>query len=98
MKISVGEAIRRIDDVAWSLIERAMQDDAAVSDIGAAAAAVRLAAAMRRKLGVSTSKHEDIYAEFLTGLSLRLMKIDGGEDLTEEEAAAAIISGKLLDR
>jgi hypothetical protein len=93
MKVEVGELLRQLENSTWELIERAMSDAATVNDVAIAAASVRATGGMRRKLGASSAKHHDIEAEYLTGLSLRLMEIDTGEDLYSSRVAAKLISG-----
>jgi hypothetical protein len=91
-KIDPSRLLREMDDWAWSWIERAMSAEATLFEVGAAAGAVRAAGALRRKCGASSATPEDIEAEYLTGLSLRLMEIDNGDDLAVTRAVANLIS------
>jgi hypothetical protein len=92
-KIEIGEVFRILDANLTTGLDRAMRDGATVADLAAAALHVRLAGAMRRKLGCSTAKHDSMETERLASLSRRLMAIDSG-DIIAAATAAAFISGK----
>lgn len=92
MEVELGRVLRAVEDATWELIERAMRDGATLADVAAATVAVRATGALRRKYAASSPAHGDIEAEFLTCLSLRLMEIDGGDDLGASRAVAELIA------
>ncbi len=92
--IELGKLLRTLDDAAWRLIQRAMAEDATLNDIGAAAGAVRIAGATRRKYGAASPASEHVEAEYCACLSARLMEIDIGDNLDDARIAATIIAWK----
>ena len=94
MKIDVDQLLRTTDEKTRGMVAHAMAEGATPLDVTTAAIAVRYAGALRRKCEASSAAHEDVEAEYLTGLSLRLMEIDEGRDLGATAAAAAVLSGK----
>lgn len=96
MKVDLEKMLEAIDNAAFALANQAVSGGATVADITAAALAVHAAGALRERVGASSPKDDAVRGEYLTGLHLRLLEIDDGDDIAARAAAAAI-SGKPVE-
>ena len=87
----LGQLLVALDDATWSLIANAMAGNATLDDVGAAAAAVHVVAALRRRYSVMTAADQHFKNEFLAGLCARLMELDSGDDLAPAAVVASIL-------
>lgn len=86
--------LREFEGARWRLIEKALSDEATLTNVGTAAAAVHVTAEFRRRFGLDDAAHARFDQVYLDSLAARLMELGEGENLGAEMATAALIAGR----